>query len=699
MQKRFGMASVASVIAGVLTQSVGAAAGESYAGGNGADNAELSVVYVYGTRETYREKETSSATRTPTPLEELPQSVFVITRDVMDDQGMTSLGELVRYVPGITMGQGEGHRDAPVFRGNLTTSDFFVDGVRDDLQYLRDLYNVERVDVVKGASALVFGRGTGGGALNRVTKSADGEDVRAVDLTLGMYGNSRVATDWGGAWSDRNAARINVMVEESEGYRDEVDVSRRGIAPVWRLTLNERTRLELFGEYFSDERVVDRGVPSQAGRPWRGSMRAFFGNPELSNSDIEVVTTRGVVSHEFDNHWSVRAVLSYGDYYKFYDNVYADGPVDPARNVSKIASYLVQTDRDNLLAQVDFVWQGEWAGLDHTLLLGFEAGRQESINLRINTASAVFSLDDRGRNFRPDFSIAPALDNRNELDLAAVLLQNQVTLSPTLNAVVGVRWDSFDLIFDDLRPRSVDFARKDDFISPRLGLVWEPVEGLSVYGGWSEAYLPQSGEQFNSLNATLAALEPEEFESVEVGLRWQPSPDLLLSAALYQLDRTNTRAPGATAGTTVLTGSQRSEGLELGIQGELRDGWHLIGAMALQDSKITSTTAAAPAGREAPLVPAFSASLWNRVSVAPKLDLAFGVIHQSEQFASITNAVTIPSYTRVDAAAFYRVSERFDVQLNIENLTDEAYWFTAHNDNNITPGSGVLARVTVSARF
>ena len=245
----------------------------------------------------------------------------------------------------------------------------------------------------------------------------------------------------------------------------------------------------------------------------------------------------------------------------------------------------------------------------------------------------------------------------------------------------------------------MDFARKDDFVSPRLGLVWGPVEGLSVYGGWSQAYLPQSGEQFNSLNATLAALEPEEFESLEIGLRWQPSPDLLLSAALYQLDRTNTRAPGAAAGTTVLTGSQRSEGLELGIQGELRDGWHLIGAMALQEAKITSTTAAAPAGREAPLVPAFSASLWNRVSVAPKLDLALGLIHQGEQFASITNAVTLPSYTRVDAAAFYRVSERFDVQLNIENLTDEAYWFTAHNDNNITPGSAVLARVTVLARF
>lgn len=692
-----------SVAAAVAAAVVGSAAvqGEEVAGSE-ADASSLAVsevVYVYGTRETYREAESSSATRTPTPLEELPQSVFVITRDVIDDQAMTGLGDLVRYVPGVTMGQGEGHRDAPVFRGNLTTSDFFVDGVRDDLQYLRDLYNIERVDVLKGPSALVFGRGTGGGALNRVFKSADGQRVRTADVLLGMYGQSRVALDVGGALGDRGAGRVNLVVEESDAFRDELEISRRGVAPVWGFQVSDKTRLDVFGEYFADERTVDRGVPSEAGRPWRGPKDVFFGNPDLSNSDIEVMTGRAVLAHQASDTLSVRATLSYGDYSKFYDNVYAGGAVDATRNSSRISSYLSATDRENRLAQLDLVWQGEWGGLDQTILLGFEAGRQESINLRINTASAVFPLTDRGRNFTPNFSIAPALDNRNDLDLVAVLLQNQITLTPTIDAVVGVRWDSFDLSFDDLRAGSTDFARKDDFVSPKLGLVWEPIEGLSVYGGWSEAYLPQSGEQFNSLSASLAALEPEEFESLELGLRWQPSSSLLMSAAVYQLDRTNTRAPGAVAGTTVLTGSQRSEGVELSIQGEVRDGWHLIGAMAFQDSEITSTTSAAPAGRQAPLVPEFSASLWNRVAIMSNVDIALGVIHQGEQFASITNAVTLPSYTRVDAALFYSLSDRLKVQLNVENLTDERYWFTAHNDDNITPGAGVLARLTVSTRF
>ncbi len=657
------------------------------------------VIYVYGTRELYREEETGSATRTPTPIEELPQSVFVVTRDVMDDQAMTGLGDLVRYVPGVTMGQGEGHRDAPVFRGNLTTSDFFMDGMRDDLQYLRDLYNVERVDVLKGSSALVFGRGTGGGALNRVSKYASGDRVRQLDLLLGTHGQSRMAADLGDQLGEQISGRVNLVVEESDSYRDEVEIARRGIAPALSFEFSEATRLDVFGEYFTDQRTVDRGVPSLEGRPWKGPAGTYFGNPSLSNSDIEVLTGRGVLSHDLGDGLSLRAAVSYGDYAKFYANVYPGGAVDPVTSSSRISSYLSATDRQNLLAQADLVWQGSLGAVDHTVLVGLEAGHQRSRNLRINTASAIFSLDDRGRDFLPDFAVAPALENENNLDLFAVLLQDQVALTQSLNAVVGVRWDSFDLGFDDRRPGAEDYARKDDFLSPRVGLVWEPMPGWSVYGGWSKAFLPQSGEQFSSLDATRAALAPEEFENYEVGLRWQPSSGLLLSAALYRLDRTNTVAPGAEPGSTVLTGSQRSEGVEISLQGELRKGWHVIGAMTFQESEITSTTAAAPAGRKAALVPEFSASLWNRVQLSPRFDVALGVVHQDQQFASITNAVVLPSYTRLDAALFFFVSDNLDLQLNIENLTDERYWFTAHNDNNITPGSGLAARLTLSARF
>ena len=660
---------------------------------------EMEVVYVYGTRNSYREDDSSSVTRTPTPLEHIPQSVFVITRDAIDDQAMTGLGELVRYVPGVTMGQGEGHRDAPVMRGNLTTSDFFVDGIRDDLQYLRDLYNVERVDVLKGASALVFGRGTGGGALNRVSKAPGNGTIRALELGLGSHGHTRLAADLGGELSASVAGRINAVAEESSTYRDEVEISRRGVAPALGISFSGETRLDLFMEYFSDERTVDRGVPSLAGRPWPGSVKTFFGNPDLSRSEIDVASLRSVLTHEITDSLKFRTVLSYGDYSKFYDNVYAGGSVDPIGDTVRISSYNSSTDRENLLAQADLIWDTEIAGLNHLILVGLEAGRQESVNHRVNTASQTFSLADRGRRFTPDFSIAPAQDNLNELDLFALLIQDQIEIADNVQAVVGLRWDSFDLTFDDRRPMAADFARRDQFVSPKVGLVWEPALHVSFYASWSQAYLPQSGEQFNALSATSAALDPEEFRNSEIGLRWQPGDDLLISAALYQLDRDNTRAPGAEAGSVVLTGSQRSRGLELAAQGQVREGWNVIGALAVQEAEITSATSAAPAGRKAPLVPEFSASLWNRARMTDRLDAAFGVIHQGEQFASISNEVVLPAYTRLDAALFWRLADNLDLQLNIENLAGEKYWFTAHNDNNITPGSPRALRLGLSARF
>ncbi len=697
---RLSMALAAAFAAGAAPISIFAqqeSANSAAGSGGRANSAE--VVYIYGTQSTYREDESDSITRTPTALEDIPQSIYVITRDVIDDQAMNGLGELVRYIPGVTMGQGEGHRDAPIFRGNITTSDFFTDGMRDDLQYLRDLYNVDRVDVIKGSSALAFGRGNGGGALNRVSKTANGESMFDISLGAGSFGYTRLASDIGGEISQGVAGRVNILSEESNSYRDEVEVSRRGFAPTLRIQASANTQIDLFAEHFVDERTVDRGVPSQDGRPWAGSSDTYFGNANQSNSEIDVSTLRGVVTHELSSELTFRGVLSYGDYGKFYDNVFAGGPVDGASNSVLISSYNSATDRTNLMGQADLIWDTSLGGLDHTILFGIESGRQESDNRRVNTASANFSLADRGNNFVPDFSIAPARDNSNDLDLFAVLLQDQIQVSDRLEAVLGVRVDRFDLGFDDRRPGSTDFAREDEFVSPRVGLVWEAIPGLSFFSGWSLAYLPQSGEQFSSLSATTAALEPEEFENAELGVRWLPSDRLLLSATVYQLDRTNTRAPGVNPGEVVLTGSQRSEGFELSVQGEMAQGWNLIGAMAIQDAEITSNTSSAPAGQAAPLVPQLSASLWNRVSLTDRLDIGLGVIHQGEQYASISNAVILPSYTRFDAALFYNLNDRYDIQLNIENVSDKEYWFTAHNDNNITPGSPIAARLTLSARF
>jgi catecholate siderophore receptor len=666
---------------------------------DGPSSQASEVIYVYGTRASYAADESSSATRTPTAIEDIAQSVFIITRDVINDQAMTGMGELVRYVPGVTMGQGEGHRDAPSFRGNMTTSDFFIDGVRDDLQYLRDLYNVQRVDILKGSSALVFGRGTGGGALNRVMKVANGESERTFELGASMYGQRRVTADINGSLSASVNGRLNAVHEKSDSFRDELIVKRKGIAPSVRIQTDRDTTIDLNGEYFTDERIVDRGVSSENGRPWSGDIKTFFGNPDLSDSEISVNMLSAVLNHSINNELSFRGVLSYGDYWKFYENVYAGAPVDVLAQNIKISSYNSGTQRTNLLAQADLVWTPEYAGMQHTVLLGLESGRQESKNTRVNGNSAIFDLLDRGRNFQADLSAHPSRDNNNDLNLFAVLFQDQIELTDQLQGIIGVRYDNFDLIHTDNTQGNKRLERSDSFVSPRAGLLWQPLDSVSFYASWSKAFLPQSGEQFSSLDASKAALAPEEFNNTEIGLRWQPTDELLISAALYQLDRNNTRAPGAEPGTIELTGSQRSEGLEIAIQGKVHQGWNIIAAMAYQDAEITSTTSAALAGTKVSLVPQWSASLWNRVQLTNKFDIALGVIYQDEQYTSMSNAVVLPAFTRIDAAIFMNLDDNYELQLNLENLSDEKYWFSAHNDYNISPGAPVMARLRLTARF
>lgn len=658
----------------------------------------LAKVQVVGVPRTYRPKSLRAITRTLTRIEQVPQAVSIIPRDLIEDHAMTGLGDLVRYVPGVTMAQGEGHRDAPVMRGNLTTADFFVDGIRDDLQYIRDLYNVERVDVIKGPSALTLGRGTGGGAFNRVSKTADGQRVRSLDLVRDSYGQGRLAGDLGFAIDDRVAVRLNAVGEESGTFRDGMTISRRGFAPAIRIQLGPETRLEFTGELFRDDRIVDRGVPSLDGLPWRGATGTFFGNPDWSRSAIDVTTGRAELTHQIREGLAWRSVVSYGRYGKRYDNVFPGGAVSSQGTVA-IAAYNSWTDRTNLLAQTDLVWEPIVAGQRHTILLGIEGGRQESDNRRINTSGGIFSLADRGRRFVPDFSRTPAIDNGNDLAILAFVAQDQIQLTERLTAIAGLRWERHALAFADRRAGSRDFDRTDAMLSPRLGLVWEQRPTLSFYGGWTTSALPQSGEQFNTLDLTRAGLEPERFDNVEVGARWQATKGLLVSTALYRLDRTNTTAPGPVAGTVVLTGAQRAEGLELSAQGEVTARWRMIGALALQDARITATTSAAPAGRRAPLVPRVSASLWNRVMLLPRVSAALGVVHQGEQYASITNAVTLPAYTRLDAGLFLTLSDAVRLQVNAENLTGTRYWFSAHNDNNLSPGAPTLLRTSLALRF
>ena len=323
----------------------------------------------------------TSGTKTNTPLRDVPQSVTVLTRDLLDDQAMRSIADVLRYVPGGQIAQGEGHRDQIVLRGNNSTADFFIDGLRDDVQYYRDLYNVERIEVLKGPNAMIFGRGGGGGVVNRVLKRAEGEPFREVTLQAGSWELLRGTADLGAALTDTVSLRVNGLFEDSESYRDFVELERWGLNPTIGFRLGDATRLHLSYEHFRDDRTVDRGVPSANGRPFERDRSQFYGNPELSFSNANVDILIAELDHSFSDTLTLRSKLLYGDYDKYYQNVFAAGAVAAAGTL-ELAAYNSGTQRENLIAQTDLIWRAETGAISHVVLIGAELGRQETDNGR-----------------------------------------------------------------------------------------------------------------------------------------------------------------------------------------------------------------------------------------------------------------------------------------------------------------------------
>ncbi len=707
------MRSTKNLIAGLTTTSAimtaiaGAAGAQEIAPFNIAMIEDQIVVT--GERAAYANIRTSSATKTDTALVDIPQSISVINRDLIDDQAFRTLADVARYVPGLGFGQGEGHRDAPILRGNQSTADLFIDGVRDDAEYFRDLYNVERLEVLKGPNAMIFGRGAGGGLINRVTRKAEFETNRAITLSGGQFASGRADVDVGGAITDAVALRLNAFYENSDSYRDFVGTELFGINPTAAVKLGEATVLRLSYEYFSDQRTVDRGVPSvddidplaSPEFPFRGDRRAFFGNPDESFSDFERNAVVATLEHAFSDNLTLRNNLSFASNDKFYSNVFASGRINNVTGAVPLQSYLSSQQRQNLFNQTDLVWKVSTGGVNHTILFGVEAGLQDTENFRTPNNNVPVGVNIASpTTFAPSPFLGVQVNNLVDLNVIGVYLQDQIDVTSWLKLIGGVRYDRFDLDFDTSVTGQVDAARVDDVFSPRGGVIVKPVENASLYFSYSRSFLPQSGDQFANLSpVTFAALEPEVFENLEFGAKWDINARLELAASIYRLDRDNTRAIDPITLLTTLAGEQRSKGVEVTLAGSITDVWEVIVGYAYQDAEVTTTSVLGPAGRNAPLVPQQSVSLWSSYEVLPGLRFGAGLIHQSDRFTTFSNQVVLPDFTRIDAAVFYRLSDAIDVQVNVENIGNALYFPTAHNDNNITPGAPRNVRAAIRARF
>ncbi len=663
-------------------------------------------ILVIGKAEGYRALDSVTATKTDTPLIDVPQSITVITREQLEDQAHHSIADVLRYVPGTTIGQGEGNRDQITLRGQNTTADFFLDGVRDDVQYYRNLYNIERVEILKGPYALIFGRGGGGGIVNRVQKTPSAEAAFGIlSGSVNSFGAWDVAGDANLPVGAGAALRVNGFYENLESHRDFVDGERYAVNPYLAVEFAPGWQAGLSYEYVHDDRVTDRGVPSLACTqpctpgPLTGFDETFFGVPGVNRTGLEAQIVKARIDGQITPALNWSTTLLYGDYDKFYTNVYANGAATSPTGTVALAGYTDPTTRQNIIAQTNLVWDVALGGIDNKILLGIEYGEQESTNQRRNAVLSSGTLNLANIQYPTVTFGGLARDAASTVKVFSAYAQDQIGIGSMVDLVVGLRFDRFDIRGTDFaatpdRP----FARVDEKLSPRIGLIVKPREDMSLYASFSRSFLPRSGDQFLTLSTAQQDLEPESFTNYELGAKWDIRPSLAATLALFQLDRTNATTPDpANPANSINVGETRTRGVELAMVGKLTPQWQVSGGYTYQDAKLRGNDSV-----RLGQVPEHQFALWNRYDFAERLGAGLGVIHQSSQFAANRTSATttrLPAFTRVDAAAYFDVSERLTLQLNVENLLDESYFADAHNNNNITPGAPLNARLTARVKF
>ena len=593
-----------------------------------------------------------------------------------------------------------------------STADFYIDGNRDDVQYYRALYNVEQVEILRGPNALLFGRGGTGGILNRVSKKAtiDQQFVN-YNVSANTFGAYNLQLDTNVDTGEDSAVRINAMYESLDNHRDFFYGDRYGFNPTARFQLSDDTIVDLSYEYIDHERFIDRGIPTGAnGEPVEAFENIVFGDPENNYQTLDADVFRANIQHNFSDNLKGNFNAFYGNYDKVYANFYA-ADFAPETNVVTLDGYIDETERENLILSANLVGEFATGSIEHTVIFGGEFINTESDQNRLNP---VFDsngddqedfLVSRPLNFRgltgtnaAGTTVTTAFsalndDTRVDLDVYSFYVQDEIALSENFDLVLGARFDSFDIEVFDARPEVLETRnRTDEEVSPRAGLVYKPQENISIYASYSESFLPRSGEQYANINGDADSLDPDTFTNQEVGVKWDFADSMSFTAAIFENEQTSLDNDPNDPEGFIEVDSDVS-GFELQLQGYITDKWFVTANYSNLDGENAS-------GVELRELPENTMSVWTTYQVSDVLGFGVGATYQDESFVvTATDSPVLPSYTRVDASAYYELNNGMRVQLNVENLTDTLYFPNAHSRHQATVGAPINARLSVIGSF
>ena len=646
-----------------------------------------------------------TALKTPVPIIDVPQTLSIVTDDEIRKQGFRELGDIVRYTPGVNTSQGEGHRDSIVFRGVRSTADFYLDGVRDDVQYYRSLYNLEQVEILRGPNALLFGRGGTGGIINRVTKKAVlDEQFGSFDMGADSFGAFDFAVDYNVSTGEKSALRINFHSDTLENHRDYFDGDRYGFNPTLRLELSPVTTLDLSYEHADHERFIDRSVPTLNGEPVEAFEEIVFGDTDTNLQTLRADIYRLNLSHEFSDTRKGNLVVQYSDFAKMYKNYYASGY--SGGDTFTADGYKDPTERTNLIISGNIVNEFQTGSAKHTLLVGAEIIDTENENYRYNTFFITTEDDNEVFNItRPinfgvnaagvrtynDFTADLKSSTQSDIEVTSIYIQDQIDVTDKFKILLGGRFDNFDITVRDVK-KGTSETREDEEFSPRAGLIFKPQENVSLYVSYAESFLPRSGEQFKKLDANAARLDPDVYESTEIGVKWDIRPGLSFTASYFDSEQTVATRDSDTGENSEIVGLQ-VDGIELELKGQVTEKLSL----AIGYSDLDGETAKGGEPRE---IPEYTASLWATYEVNDRFGIGFGVTAQGE--SNIKNdkpGLILPDYTRVDFAAYYDLADDLSIQLNVENVTDELYFPHSHSTHQASVGEPLNARISLRKTF
>jgi len=652
----------------------------------------------------------------PVPILDVPQSVSVITDEEIKNQGFREIGDIIRYSPGVNTSQGEGHRDAVVFRGVRSTADFYQDGVRDDVQYYRSLYNVEQLEILRGPNALLFGRGGTGGLINRVSKKAEiGEAFGSFDFGADSFGAADLAVDANFATSDTTAVRLNLHTDQLANHRDFYEGERYGINPTVKIVAGD-TIVDLSYEYADHERFIDRGIPTANNRPVESLKDVVFGVEGLNLQTLEASILRANVAHDYSDNGKFNMSFTSSDFKKMYKNLYAAG-YDASANTVKLDGYLDPTERQNMILNANVVNEFSNGSTSGTLLVGLEFVDTDNKNYRYNTFfnnragsdageptdQQIFNITrplniaktSTGLDSTVDYTTDLKSSSESDITVTSFYLQGDIDFSDNWKMIIGGRLDNFDITVTDVK-KSQDQSRKDDMFSPRFGVIYKPVENMSLYVSYSESFLPRSGEQYKKLDASGAALDPDVFKNTEIGYKYDISDALTFSAAIFDSESTRAEKDNDTGELNEIRGLE-VEGVEIELSGDIDDQNNLTFGYTSLDG-VTSKGTKQP--RE---LPNQMLSLWYSYQANETFGFGLGVTHQAESFIKDTSngstGPALPDYTRVDFALYVNASDNDVVRVHIENLTDELYFPHSHSTHQASVGESLSARVSYTRRF